>query len=188
VYLRPTLEQAFSDIQIAIDDEHWLKLDGEGYHQYGLHDGSPTSGYPYISLYVAHFGDMMVKAKLNKHMHVIDVGCGAGDKLLRWQELCPGMRITGLEYEPVMAAAARYVSRPFPNINVICGDAFVHDYHKYDLIYMYCPIKNPFGQGLLQDHVIRSMRRGAKLCVSLQATHNPRTNSLFPKLGCWTKP
>jgi SAM-dependent methyltransferase len=186
--LRPSLEETFSDMQAAIRAESEQKLKHEPYTPYLWTDKEPLKGYFYISLWGGQFQRMM-KDQLRKGLRVIDVGCGAGDKLLRWQAMQEGMCITGLEYEPVMAKVARYVSRPYPNIHVLEGDAFTHDYSKYDLIYMYCPIKDREGQATLQQYVMESMEPGAKLFVALQAHHYPGTNNHFPDFERgWEKP
>lgn len=142
--------------------------------------------YPYISLYHETFANM-VRRFLRPGMRVIDVGCGAGDKLLAFKKLCKGLHITGLEYNPTTAAVARYMA---PFANVIEGNAFSHDFYDYDLIYMYRPIPDEFLQGELQRHVMFTMRPGATLHVKFQAcTDFIQPTAVFPNLEMgWRKP
>lgn len=129
-------------------------------------DGVSNAIYPYIAMGHSSFAEL-VKPHLRKGMWVIDIGCGAGDKLMAFNKLCPGMHIVGLEYQPTMAALAQYMA---PFATVLEGDAFKMDFRLFDLIYMYRPIPDAYMQSELQLHVMSSMRHGAILCVGLQET------------------
>ena len=117
--------------------------------------------FPYILLDHSYF-----KAVVGKHlkpgMCVVDVGCGAGDKLVLFRELEPTCHVTGIEYVNLTARFARYVA---PFAHVIEGDALEQDYSRYDLIYMYRPMSNNDFQYTLEDRVMSQMKSGATLVV-----------------------
>ena len=118
--LRASQQTAFSDIEREHGDEFKrMKVRRD-------------KVFPYISLGEYSFLEY-VAPLLKPHMRVVDVGCGAGDKLARFHALDPTLRITGIELDPVMAKCARYMC---PYAEIIEGDAIAQDYSKFDLIYM----------------------------------------------------
>jgi SAM-dependent methyltransferase len=168
-FLTPNRHDLFVDMQIAGRDE----------------DSQSSNTYPYITLWHEEFVKR-VDRLLKPGMRVVDVGCGAGDKLLAFNELCNELTITGIEHHPVMAKVARYVA---PFANVIEGDAFLQDFGEYDLVYMYRPIPDRFLQAQLQRHVMNTMRPGAILVVQLQEYEwGGEKDEWFPSLVGWVKP
>jgi len=164
--MRPSLQRAFRDAANVMNE-------AQGYGR---------SKYPYIPLSLDQFENMM-RPLVKPNMRVIDVGCGAGDKLYSWHMLEPTLYVTGIELDELMVRIANYTC---PFAEVICGDAFKHDYSKYDLIYMYRPIPDERLQAKLQKFVMNSMRIGARLIVIYQAIHTGssyRPYRFFPDLG-----
>jgi len=161
--------------------------------------GYATGSYPYIALCHDSFIKLVGK-HLRKGMRVIDIGCGAGDKLAAFKALKKSLHITGLEYHPTMVALARIMC---PFATVVEADAFKWDYSRYDLLYMYRPICDPFRQAQLQQCVMDGMRPGAILCVQYQEDYKsgfypnhymtPKQKVIaetqkFPNLKEWVKP
>lgn len=172
----------FRDIQLAVCDQ----ADGVGFTNVSnrrIYNRSKS--YPYIQLYHEEFVRMVVP-HLRPGMHVVDVGCGAGDKLLAFRDLEPTLRITGIEHDPTMVAFARYVC---PTAVVREADALAEDYSGYDLIYMYCPMSDRDFQAALQARCMLRMKRGAILLVALQCMIDPETGFRFPDFyEGWVKP
>lgn len=161
MHLTPERSEMFHDISSA----HCHEIG-----QYGKR-------FPYIRFYSKAFADRV--GKLLKNVRTaVDVGCGAGDKLLMLKDLKPSMDVYGIEYDPVMAKFASYITKGVAT--VIEGDALQQDYSGYDLIYMYWPIANAFLQCDLQARCMEQMKCGARLVVmSYQQTSDyPR----FPDL------
>lgn len=116
-----------------------------------------SSNFPYIRYNVTEFA-RTIKPLLKPGMSVIDVGCGAGDKLLAFKDLEPTLTVTGLEYNQMLCAYARYMA---PFAAVVEADALDYTYHAYDLIYMYWPICDVDKQFQLQQLVMQTMKPGA---------------------------
>lgn len=173
-------QQMFHDIARASQEESWW---GRGYI---------TTNYPYIPLTLECFEPLITKMMqgMKPGMRVVDVGCGAGDKLLAMHMLAEDLDVFGIEYDPILASCARYIC---PFAHVIEGDALQQDYSIYDLIYMYRPIAHPKTQSALQLRVMRQMKLGSKLVV-VYPEHRAFFNSdgtlmlQFPDLYAgWTK-
>jgi SAM-dependent methyltransferase len=154
---------------------HMAKAAQHERNQSGYHYGNTS--FPYIPACLSSF-EQALRQLLKDGMHVIDVGCGAGDKLWTFHALNPRLRITGIEHDATMARCARYICRDFATI--IEGDALVHDYKPYDLIYMYRPMISADMQTLLQEQVMSTMRIGATLVVFYAEMQNTRTDQPFP--------
>lgn len=157
--------------------KQWMFHDLAHAHQQDGHAMDRSGHYPYIPLPLSRFA-AVISPKLKPNMRVLDVGCGAGDKLLAFQIMKPTLRITGIEYDPTMAACARYTCGTFAKI--IEGDALTQNYKHYDLIYMYRPMSEPDLQASLQARVMMQMRRGAVLIVVYHECIDPTTGYEFP--------
>lgn len=177
--LTPAQDQMFCDVQSTVIED---------YERPKKYDRGLT--YPYIRLYEDGFIKAVVP-HLKPGMSVVDVGCGAGDKLLMFHKIEPTLKITGIEHHPTMAAFARYVA---PFANIVTGDAFEQDYKLFDLVYMYCPISHYPLQARLQECVMDKMSSGAVLVVKLYARRyfdvtDVSTSREFPDLEKgWRKP
>ena len=78
--------------------------------------------------------------------HIVDVGCGKGRALAYFlHKKFPG-RITGIEYEPDLASAARsWLKRnSSEKVRIIEGDAFAQTYDEYTDIYIFRPFETPY--------------------------------------------
>ena len=106
-------------------------------------DANQKQQYPYIPYDLTSFikGLRSVPSFL-KGSSFIDVGCGIGDKVFIASLLSKDMECAGIEYDTSTHAIAN--SKSFINKyhDFICGDAFKHDFSKYDRIYTYQPIGN----------------------------------------------
>lgn len=166
--LTPKREEMFSDWSHEICEE---RVD------------SRNGAFPYILNSFHHFNQMVIP-HLRSYMTVIDVGCGAGDKLLAFKDLESTLTVSGVEIDPVMVRLARYMA-PFAYISE--GDAFALDYSLFDLIYMYWPIKNFRRQSDLQWLCMQTMKPGAVLLVAGQQQSSDYPT--FPDLyKGWVKP
>lgn len=116
---------------------------------------------------------------------MVDVGCGAGDKLLTMHKWNPSLRITGIEHCHLTAVFAKFVC---PFANIIEGDALELDYSEYDVIYMYRPIANYDLMTALQRRVMTTMKAGAVYVCVGQNNSDDSNNTLFPSLDGWVKP
>jgi protein-L-isoaspartate O-methyltransferase len=157
--MRASLQTAFDDV--AREHQRALSSYRDGWGGWG------NDAFPYIMLGAddPHSGFTRVLPFLKRGMRVVDVGCGAGDKLIRFHEAQKDLHVTGIEIDPVLAKMATYVTRPYRNINVIEGNAFAQDYSAYDLIYMYWPIPDSRRQSDLQQLCIQTMKSGARIIV-----------------------
>lgn len=69
----------------------------------------------------------------------IDVGCGKGRVLaFMLREKCH-WTLDGVEFNEEVAAYAQKWAEKYPQINVICGDAFDIDYNNYTVLFMNRP-------------------------------------------------
>lgn len=105
--------------------------------------------YPYIPYDLSSFvkGLRSVPSFL-KGNSFIDVGCGIGDKVFIASLLSKSMQCSGIEYDTSTHAIAQRKSFLERHHAFIRGDAFKHDFSKYDRIYTYQPIGN---QAILLD-------------------------------------
>lgn len=60
---------------------------------------------------------------LPKKAALLDIGCGTGDMLRIFSELCPGASLTGLDFSPNMLKAAGANLRDLPNLKLQQGNA-----------------------------------------------------------------
>lgn len=126
--------------------------------------------FPYISMSWQAVRDRL-QPLLHRDMRIVDVGCGAGDKLILFHLMRHSLQITGIEHHPTMAAFARYAA---PFAHIIEGDALQQDYSTYDLIYMYSPIADRTMQFDLQERCRKQMKRGAMLICFYQSWGRPK--------------
>lgn len=88
---------------------------------------------------------MYLISKYGRNRDFLDVGCGIGDKLYLANLLKRCKSITGIEVVSDYVSIARYLldrNEVGRSIDIIHEDALNFDYSKYDLIYMYHPIKD----------------------------------------------
>ena len=123
-------------------------------------DVNQKQQYPYIPYHLTSFvkGLSSVPSFL-KGSSFIDVGSGIGDKVFIASLLSKSMKCSGIEYDTSTHAIANRKSFIGKYHDFICGDAFKHDFSKYDRIYTYQPIGN---QAVLLDlykHIADTMPR-----------------------------
>ena len=71
----------------------------------------------------------------------IDVGCGRGRVLaFLLREKCR-WKLSGVEFNEEVAAYAEAWTKKYPDIEVICGDAFKLDYNNYTVIHLSRPFQ-----------------------------------------------
>lgn len=94
----------------------------------------------------------------------IDVGCGIGTKVALARLKFP--RAYGIEITPEYAEVARRLLSRFNTLSdkdeyIICGNALEHSYKPYDVIYFYCPFMQPDLQIKLEQHLVKTAKKGA---------------------------
>ncbi len=62
-------------------------------------------------------------ASLSEGAALLDIGCGTGDMLRIFSELCPASALTGLDFSPNMLKAAEANLRDVPNLTLQQGNA-----------------------------------------------------------------
>lgn len=133
--------------------------------------------YPYIPLTLSHFCSQMdvVSGLLGPYYEdrarkkFVDVGCGIGTKVLIAQSYGPEAH--GIECEP------RYVEKAKALMSLTGADAskYIHQadatkcgYSMYDVIYFYCPFFNPQFEVKLENHLVKSAKKGAYFLANLK--------------------
>lgn len=90
---------------------------------------------PYLGLDI-----VLQDLKLSPDDSIIDIGCGKGRAIAYLLSHGYNCKITGIEINPEVAAVAREWTKPYPNVEIIEGDAFGLDYNDYNVLYMYRPM------------------------------------------------
>lgn len=118
----------------------------------------PDEFHNQLELVKAHIGEKFYDKKF------IDVGAGAGFRVLQAKNF--GIyKSTGIEYNPKYVAVARNLF----GLELIYGDAFSHDYGKYDIIYFYCPMRDGKKEVELEKHILETAKKGAIIIAKLAA-------------------
>lgn len=155
--MRPTQEQVFVEAQEAVLEDYYYRRPN------APNSWARDRTFPYISMGAEGF-KTLVKPYLKPNMHVIDVGCGGGDKLLRFLELEPTLKVYGLEHHPTMCSLAAYM---VPQATIIQSDALHFSaYELFDLVYMFWPICDTRMMFRLKHRVKRFMKQGATLIIA----------------------
>jgi cyclopropane fatty-acyl-phospholipid synthase-like methyltransferase len=95
---------------------------------------------------------------------LVDIGSGKGRVLNYWLDLGLGNRMVGLELTPDIAELSRQRLRPWPNVEVITGDATQLLPGDATIIYMF----NPFGRRVterLRDRIVELYEPGGPLRI-----------------------
>lgn len=102
-------------------------------------------------------------------LRFLDVGCGVGLTLLTAARMFE--RVSGLEFDPAYAAAARDLHRSAgsTSVDIIEGDALrFDDYGEFDVIYFFKPIQQTDKMRALEQRIIAGARKGTVLIAPYQ--------------------
>jgi protein-L-isoaspartate(D-aspartate) O-methyltransferase len=104
----------YTDSLVGILPERRLNNGQPSLHAHLIHQASPAAGE-----------------------HVVHVGTGTGYYTAIMAHLAgPSGRVTGIEYEPELAARARANLAPYPNVGIVEGDGASVAFDQADVIYV----------------------------------------------------
>jgi len=99
------------------------------------------------------------QAAPQKGDHVVHIGTGTGYYTAILAQL--GGRVTGIEYEPELAARARENCAPYPNITIVEGDGAEASFDRADVIYVNAGATRP------AEHWLDGLADGGRLILPL---------------------
>jgi 2-polyprenyl-3-methyl-5-hydroxy-6-metoxy-1,4-benzoquinol methylase len=112
----------------------------------------------------------------------VDAGCGIGwvVELANYM----GFKSKGIEISinNVKVANKLFNACYDSNMDVVEGDIFDHDFSKYDVIYYYCPIKDPELEIKFEHKVEKEMKVGSILIANTKRDESIIRNRRFKKL------
>lgn len=150
--LRPRGRQESKD-EKAIQDHHYEYI--------------PLSEYTFYS--IVDKAVKLMKRREVKPESFIDIGCGMRDKSMLAFFLF-GLEPHGIEYtkQTFDEGEKKYWYKPH---NFILGDALEFDYGKYDINYMYCPMRVDDMMYKLYYQVLKTMRVNSVMvsCLTLES-------------------
>ena len=104
----------YTDDLVGILPERLINNGQPSLHAHLIHEASPASGE-----------------------HVVHVGTGTGYYTAILAELAgPSGRVTGIEFDPDLAARARANLAPYPNVDIVQGDGSAVAFAEADVIYV----------------------------------------------------
>lgn len=102
-----------------------------------------NNGQPSLHAYLMH------QAAPAAGEHVVHIGTGTGYYTALLAHLAgPAGRVTGIEYDPELAARARANLAPYPNVEIIAGDGTRASFDQADVIYVNAGCTRPAGRWL----------------------------------------
>ncbi|WP_342708416.1 methyltransferase domain-containing protein [Bradyrhizobium sp. B124] len=102
-----------------------------------------NNGQPSLHAYLMH------QAAPAAGEHVVHIGTGTGYYTALLAHLAgPTGRVTGIEYDPELAARARANLAPYPNVEIIAGDGTRASFDPADVIYVNAGCTRPAAQWL----------------------------------------
>jgi len=102
-----------------------------------------NNGQPSLHAYLMH------QARPAAGQHVVHVGTGTGYYTAILAHLVgPSGRVTGIEYDPELAAKARACLAPYPNVTIIEGDGAQVPFDAADIIYVNAGCTRPAARWL----------------------------------------
>ncbi|WP_245452890.1 methyltransferase domain-containing protein [Bradyrhizobium sp. C9] len=111
---------------VALLPERRLNNGQPSLHAYLMHHAAPASGE-----------------------HVVHIGTGTGYYTALLAHLAgPAGRVTGIEYDPELAARARANLAPYPNVEIIAGDGTRASFDPADVIYVNAGCTQPAARWL----------------------------------------
>jgi protein-L-isoaspartate(D-aspartate) O-methyltransferase len=94
--------------------------------------------------------------------HVVHIGCGVGYYTAIMAHLAgPAGRVTGIEYEPELAARAAANLAGYPNVEAVCGDGAAFPFAPADVILVNAGASRPL------DHWLDALNDGGRLILPL---------------------
>ena len=170
----------FNQIFESFSDEHKRRFRENTHYPF-----IPRSSYGVISH--LQFLNKFIKNENDEHcLRFLDVGCDAGNVLLlanaifRWP-----MHAWGIERDRKLCLMARqFVGSCYDSEYVFNMDAFnFKKYHKFDIIYYYCPIANHELQKKLELLIEKKMKVGAYLIPFLKQDKSFTVNGNFKRIN-----
>jgi protein-L-isoaspartate(D-aspartate) O-methyltransferase len=111
---------------VALVSERYLNNGQPSLHAYLMHQAAPIAGE-----------------------HVVHVGTGTGYYTAILAHLVgPSGRVTGIEYDPELAAKARACLAPYPNVRIVEGDGAQVPFDAADIIYVNAGCTRPAARWL----------------------------------------
>ncbi|MCC8967675.1 methyltransferase domain-containing protein [Bradyrhizobium sp. Pear76] len=111
---------------VALRPERRLNNGQPSLHAYLMHQAAPAAGE-----------------------HVVHIGTGTGYYTALLAHLTgPSGRVTGIEYDPELAARARANLAPYPNVEIIAGDGTRASFDPADVIYVNAGCTRPAARWL----------------------------------------
>jgi protein-L-isoaspartate(D-aspartate) O-methyltransferase len=111
---------------VALVSERYLNNGQPSLHAYLMHQAAPIAGE-----------------------HVVHVGTGTGYYTAIFAHLVgPSGRVTGIEYDPALAAKARTCLAPYPNVTIVAGDGAQVLFEAADIIYVNAGCTRPASRWL----------------------------------------
>ena len=125
--------------------------------------------YIYIPFSSSAFCKLMDYSRRFKKKHFLDIGCGAGPKILLAHYFGNFERQSGIEYNESLVNLSKRVLKlkPYPeasymeNRRVHLRDGLEYDYSGYDYIYMYQPMAKRSSMKALYKQVLSTAPIGA---------------------------
>jgi protein-L-isoaspartate(D-aspartate) O-methyltransferase len=107
------------------------------------------------------------QAAPNEGDHVVHIGTGAGYYTAIMAALAgPNGCVTGIEFEPTLAARSRANLATYPNVTIVEGDGAAAPFEPADVIYVNAGATRP------ADHWLDRLRDGGRLILPLTTDKN----------------
>jgi hypothetical protein len=145
--------------------------------------------YPYISYGGRRFVGTLGRAGLLEGKHFLDVGCGIADKVMLAWTFGTFVTASGLEYDRKTVGLAKSAAWNFDGhspkkavLQILEGDALEFDkYGKYDVIYMYMPMRDPGRVGCLLKQICEQASIGTRIVEVMRGVCLKRTKDGFKR-------
>lgn len=125
--------------------------------------------YPFISFDLEEAWEQLQLAReCASGKEFLDVGCGFGNIMLL--AYYAGLHPHGIEYNEKLRP---YTLSPLPSSAIKYMDARRYrTYGQYDIVYLYCPIRNSKLEAQLEEQIESALKPGAiYICNIKQSTH-----------------
>jgi len=140
---------------VALVSERNLNNGQPSLHAYLMHQASPVAGE-----------------------HVVHVGTGTGYYSAIFAHLVgPSGRVTGIEYDPELAAKARGCLAPYPNVTIVEGDGAQVPFDVADIIYVNAGCTRPAARWL------DSLADGGRLILPMTSDQGFRSATTLERMA-----